>query len=109
MSNGHLFKTIAIAALTAAPLFFATTNAHASYEAGKINFEGLKICKELGNTGWVGTARGHTSYADQYDAGLFNVRTCFKTKAECLNFVNRIEHHIYPVDVVTYRGCKPNS
>ena len=80
----------------------------------KINGEGFRICRAFdANDTKAWTARANGLLIDGAGNGdynrYFSVRTCFKTKAECQNFIDRIEHKIHGVDYIRYAGCKPRN
>ncbi len=79
----------------------------------KINSQGFKTCKAMGDSGYTAVARGILG-----DGGggvnsggfrYFQIRTCFKTSAACEKFIKRIDHKISQIERLNYAGCKSRA
>ncbi len=79
-----------------------------SVEPTRINGEGFRKCKAQGDSGYTAIIRGRSLYTAPRngDFGLFNVRSCFQTKAQCVNFVRNVPRHIRGVYDIQYSSCK---
>ncbi|MEM7289913.1 MAG: hypothetical protein AAF412_06025 [Pseudomonadota bacterium] len=96
---------IAIASLA------SVNSAHAVFRSAvHLNAEGREACAALGNQGYVAKVRGRQLYAPsgRFNSGSFIVRYCFQTRNQCMRFINRFENILYPVESISYRGCKVN-
>ena len=83
---------------------FATAGAG---QALHINGEGRRICRALAQNPapyWEAKVRGQ--FLDR-NAGTnrFVVKTCFRSRAACLNFAGNIRHVMQGVEVVQYSRC----
>ncbi len=105
-------KTITTLAIAAATLLAMpqipgfSLEAHAGAPSThQLKNEGKRTCRAIAH-GWVGKVSGleYGDYHDPFDR--FNIRYCFKTRAQCAKFVNNIERLAYPVEVVTRRSCR---
>ncbi|MEL7429935.1 MAG: hypothetical protein AAFN43_08035 [Pseudomonadota bacterium] len=118
MSRSGKMSLVAASALLLSSL--ATTGS-AFAEAGygsvlRANSAGKQACNTLearGGTYWEAKVRGSFDDYDRSFSNLnltrFNVRSCFTTQAKCENFINRIEHRIYPVERISYARCSVES
>lgn len=118
MSHSKTLTSLAAATLLLSSL--ATTGS-AFAEAGygsvlRANSAGKQACNSLearGGTYWEAKVRGSFDDYDRSFSDLnltrFNVRSCFTTQAKCENFINRIEHRIYPVERISYARCSVES
>ncbi len=83
---------------------------HIGSTISKINGEGFRICKSMGNSGYSAVARGTVNDSGGFfnDAGFryFQVRTCFQTRAKCDHFISRIHHTIAGIERLSYAGCE---
>ena len=98
--------TIALPLMTA---FASTANATAGPgQTVHLNAEGRKICRALAArpaTYWDAKVRGR--YLDHYaGSDRFVVRTCFESRAGCLDFTNRFKHYVQGVEVINYARCE---
>lgn len=96
----------AMAASSAAPNF-------PSAAVLKINSDGFRTCKAMGDNGYTAIARGTLG-----DGGggvhrggfrYFQVKTCFETQAQCNHFINRIHHRISQIYELKYTNCKSRA
>jgi len=76
----------------------------------KLNGEGFRACRRMGDTGFTGLAEGELtdgSGGGVYSEGFkrFRIRTCFETIKSCERFVNRIENIVPGVYEVYLRRC----
>jgi hypothetical protein len=101
--------TLLASALFAASLMPATfhTASAKQFETVRINSEGFRKCKALGDSGYTAVVRGRSLYntTRNGDFGQFNIRTCFQTKAACAGFVSRVPNIIRGVFDIQYRAC----
>ena len=72
---------------------------------GQLRGEGRRECAAI-PTGWLGIVRG-VQYQGSHTNDRFSIRYCFRSSGECARFVNNIERIVHPVDIVTYRNCRP--
>ncbi|MEM9333182.1 MAG: hypothetical protein AAGA53_17805 [Pseudomonadota bacterium] len=79
----------------------------------KINGEGFRRCKSLGNSGYTAVARGILGDGGGGDRSSgfrqFQIRTCFETRFECDRFIARIDHRISQIEQLHYAGCKSRA
>ena len=113
-------KFIAAGLFAIAPLATSIQSAQASNPnfAGaaiaRINGEGFRACKAMGNSGYTAIARGIISEGGgggrRGSLGqAFQIRTCFKTSSACENFIDRIHHKVGKIDELRYINCKPRA
>ena len=112
-------KFLAACILAVAPMT-NVANAASSSDANfpsaavsKINSQGFRICRAMGNSGYTAVARGilGDGGGGLRSAGFrqFQVRTCFETAAACERFIDRIDHRISQIEQLYYAGCKPRA
>ena len=79
----------------------------------KINSDGFRICRAMGNTGYSAVARGilGDGGGGHRTAGFrhFQIRTCFRSRAQCEHFLDRIHHRISQIEQLHYIGCKSRA
>lgn len=79
----------------------------------KINGEGFRKCKAMGNSGYTAVARGILGDGGGGDRSSgyrnFQIRTCFETRAQCDRFIARIDHRISQIELLRYAGCKSRA
>lgn len=79
----------------------------------KLNGQGFRACKALGDTGYTAIARGILGDGGGGDRSSgfrnFQVRFCFKTRGGCENFISRIHHHISQIDLLRVAKCSARS
>ncbi|MEO0327384.1 MAG: hypothetical protein AAF217_02170 [Pseudomonadota bacterium] len=112
-------KLVAASFIAAVSMSGATLSAHAvspNYPAAavaKINGEGFRICKSMGDSGYTAVARGILGDGGGGDntSGFrnFQIRTCFETRAQCEHFIDRIHHRISQIENLRYAGCSARS
>lgn len=75
----------------------------------KINSDGFRTCKALGNSGYTAVARGLLGDGGGGRRGAgnrpFQLRTCFETASQCEHFLDRIHHRISQIEQLNYIGC----
>lgn len=110
------FKTqasiAAIAATAVLPILIAmTASAYATAGPGQtvhLNGEGRKICRALADRNapyWDAKVRGR--YNSRFaGSDRFTVRTCFESRAGCLDFTNRFRHYVQGVEAIYYARCE---
>jgi hypothetical protein len=107
------FFASSLLAMTLVPA--ATTASHAFsgkavYNVNKLQNQGFRACKALGDTGYTGVVRGTTlngtSLFSERGFPKFYVRSCFETKAECTGYVNTFAKRLIGVNEISYRSCK---
>ncbi len=113
------FSKLAIAALFVASPLVTMTSAHAvspnfpSAALLKINSDGFRTCKALGNSGYTAVARGLLGDGGGGRRGAgdrpFQLRTCFETASQCERFLDRIHHRISQIEQLNYIGCTPRG
>ena len=100
--------TIAASALMTNPQIIGLSSKAeaAAPSTHQLKNEGRRQCRAIA-TGWVANIRG-LEYGDYQDlSDRFRIKYCFHTRAQCAQFANNIERIAYPVEVVTYRNCRP--
>ncbi len=78
----------------------------------RINGEGFRICKAMGDNGYSAVARGYLSDGGgQREGGFryFQIRTCFETHSQCEHFISRIHHQISGIQRLDYLRCKSRA
>ncbi|MGI9351749.1 MAG: hypothetical protein ACR2O3_09320 [Rhizobiaceae bacterium] len=79
----------------------------------KINGEGFRICRAMGNSGYSAVARGILGDGGGGDRSSgyrsFQIRTCFQSRAQCEHFLDRIHHRISQIEQLHYIGCKSRA
>ncbi len=98
------------AVLLAASFIPATSSvSHArGSETVRINGEGFRKCKALGDSGYTAIVRGRSVYGGTNNGafGSFNLRSCFETRAECSRFVGSVPYIVPGVFDIRYSSCK---
>lgn len=112
-------KIIAAGFFAAASLTSMTQSANAvsanypGAAVAKINGQGFRTCKAMGDSGYTAVARGilGDGGGGSNSGGFryFQVRTCFKTSSACDKFINRIDHKISQIEELYYAGCKSRA
>ena len=75
----------------------------------KINGEGFRKCKafdESGAKAWTANAKGRLEEDSGGFLDIFNIKTCFATRAECEKFIDRIHHHVLGIEELRFTSCK---
>jgi len=75
----------------------------------RINGDGKRICDTFESRGeayWAAKVRGRMEDDSGGFTDRFTVRTCFANLSQCKNFINRIHHHIFPIEQIYYSACK---
>ncbi len=102
-------KTLAVAIIATTPFVGAPLTAQAgeslSAEVNRINYDGFHRCKELRNRGYKASASGTSIDGVGYGNASFRVSTCFKSRARCQRFIDRIYHHISSIDRLHHARC----
>ena len=110
-------SALILAAATILPTVLAPVATHAAIQGSpravvmKLNGEGFRTCRQLGNSGYTALVQGE--FVDGSGGGIysegfkrFRVRTCFETRKSCKRFVSRIENIVPGVDSVRLRRCE---
>jgi len=115
----QLSKVIAGGLFVAASLTSVMQPAHAisanfpGAVVTKLNSQGFKKCKSMGDSGYTAVARGILGDGGGgYRGGgfrSFQIRTCFTTSAACNKFIDRIDHKISQIEQLYYAGCKSRA
>ena len=114
----NLVNLLCAGACLTLPVLMSISSANAAVPGRgsivKLNGEGFRICRAFDandTKAWTASANG--ILLDGTGSGDFNkyfsVRTCFKTKAECQNFIDRIDHTILGIEYLRHAGCKPRN
>ena len=113
-----LFKFMAVGALALGPALSAGA-AHAispnytEAAISKLNWDGFKTCKALGDSGYTAITRGTHSAGSSGPEGRgdsrFDIRTCFKTASACERHVNRIHHKVGNIEQLWLNRCYPRG
>ncbi len=105
-----IFLAIAVSAIVATPILSAANAAIPGRGAiVKINGEGSRKCKAFdasGTKAWTANAKGRLEEGSGGFLDIFNIKTCFATKAECNRFIDRIHHHILAIEELRFARCK---
>lgn len=77
-------------------------------ETVRLNGEGFRACKALGDSGYTAIVRGTSlnGVSRNGSFGTFNIRSCFETRNECRRFVGSIPHIVPGVNDIHYSSCK---
>lgn len=108
-----IFLTLAVTMITASPILTAASTSYAAIPGRgaitKINSEGFRKCKAFdasGTKAWTANAKGRLEDGSGGFLDIFNIKTCFTTKAECNKFISRIHHHVLAIEELRYARCK---
>jgi len=102
-----LSLTLALPVLTTASTSEAAVAGRGSIT--KINGEGFRKCRafdESGAQAWTANAKGRLEEDSGGFLDIFNIKTCFATKAECEKFIGRIHHHVLGIEELRFTSCK---
>ena len=103
-----ILATSALGVPQNAHAFFGSDSGAASVK--RINSEGFRACKALGDRGYTAIVRGlYSNGSERTGSGPFHIRTCFETAAQCERFIGRIRNHVAGIEELRYRKCSPRG